>query len=218
LCCLSTRPLEGKGWCHVKNWTNIRWMNGVESGRVGFTQIRKDKKKKTEKLGQSRLAIDWMNGPANESMNECWNEWTVTRFGFADNLPRLQDSAKRPPSVIWFTSFNFFFLLFISFAFWKEFTWATKCWPDVRLRFFYLPALSLLRLSRSRLIILLKQISTLKLITLMKLCLSLCLLSGLFSTSLSLVVSTYFIASGFFGLVRTFCCRNFRCICSKISA
>jgi len=35
---------------------------------------------------------------------------------------------------------------------------------------------------------------------------------------LSLVVSTYFIASGFFGLVRTFCCRNFRCICSKISA
>lgn len=115
-------------------------------------------------------------------------EWTVTCFRFADNLPRnTHPSTLHPPPcgpVIWFTSFFIavVVILFISLPFRKEFTWvrrqaATKCWPDVRLRFFFF--FHLLSLSAvypcpfppaavRTLIILLKQISTLKLITLMK--------------------------------------------------
>lgn len=134
-------------------------------------------------------STEWMAQRMNQWMSGEWmncNLFWICRQS-AKKTWRLQ-ATKTPgrqetPSIIWFTSLFFYYYYLFRSPFEKsshERQNVDRMWGCVFF-FFYLPALSLLCLSRSRLIILLKQISALKLITLMKLCLRLWLWPSFFT-------------------------------------
>lgn len=124
-----------------------RWMELYVSIRLYRACI--DPKPRLEPVGDR---LEWMAEWINEWVCARPGEWMncnlfwICRQSAKSWLPLplpMPQPSPAPWAVIWFTFFfSLYFFYLFCVAFWKEFTWerrraaATKCWPDVRLRFF----------------------------------------------------------------------------------